>query len=64
MIPKFYVHVRVVYLEGDLALFETPCMICRKPMLFTHKDTNWKDEIKPTLMTAFKRWFRGSSLVI
>jgi len=48
--------VRTIY-NGDLALFEAPCKICGKPMLLTHANSNWKSEIKPTLVNAFKNWY-------
>ncbi|MCQ5341412.1 MAG: hypothetical protein NO483_06920 [Candidatus Methanomethylicia archaeon] len=38
------------------ALFTAPCSICGKPMIFTHKDKNWNNEIKPKLLDAFKNW--------
>jgi len=48
--------VRKVY-KGDIALFEAPCSICGKPMVFTHNDNNWKSKVKPELMRAFKNWY-------
>jgi hypothetical protein len=42
--------------RGELAFFTVPCSICGKPMLITHKSSNWEREIKPTLLEAFKYW--------
>ena len=43
--------------KGDVALFEAPCSICGKPMVFTHKDENWESKVKPKLLEAFKWWY-------
>jgi len=51
----FYFKVRQMY-KGDIALFEVPCSICGKPMIFNHRNKNWKSEVKPTLLKAFKNF--------
>jgi len=51
----FYNRVRAIY-KGDIALFEVPCSICGKPMIFNHKKINWESEAKPTLLRAFENW--------
>jgi hypothetical protein len=38
------------------ALFTAPCSICGKPMVFTHKESNWQKEIKPRLRETFASW--------
>ena len=38
------------------ALFTAPCSICGEPMVFTHKDDNWVEKVKPKLLNAFKNW--------
>jgi len=51
---KFYNAVRAIY-DGDIALFEVPCSICGKPMIFDHKDEKW-EFMKKILLHAFKNW--------
>jgi len=38
------------------ALFTTPCSVCGKPIVFTHKNSNWKSKVRPTLLEAFRYW--------
>jgi hypothetical protein len=52
----FYSVVRRRHPKGELALFEAPCSVCGKPMVFTHAERNWATEIKPELLGAFKYW--------
>ena len=52
---EFHTAVRMLY-KGDIALFETPCIDCGKPMVFTHKSSKWVSEIKPALLDAFRYW--------
>ena len=42
------------------ALFTAPCSICGKPMVITHRDSNWASKIKPILLQAFKYWCHTS----
>jgi hypothetical protein len=49
--------VRRRHPKADVALFEVPCSICGKPMVFTHAERNWATEIKPELLGAFKHWY-------
>jgi len=56
---SFYWAVRKIY-DGDIALYEVPCSICGKPMIFNHKDSNWESEEKPALMRTFKNWYHVS----
>jgi hypothetical protein len=41
----------------EVALFTAPCSICGKPMIFTHKNSNWVKEVRPTLYEAFSNWY-------
>jgi len=38
------------------ALLTSPCSICGKPMIFTHRDVDWDVERK-VLREAFRNWF-------
>jgi len=51
----FYLGIRELY-DGDIALFIIPCSVCGKPMVFTHRDSDWKNKIKPILLEAFSNW--------
>jgi hypothetical protein len=42
--------------DFEPALFTAPCLICGKPMVFTHKESNWQKEVKPCLRNAFASW--------
>lgn len=42
---------------NDLALFTVPCKYCGKPMVFTHKDGDWAEKIRPSLWDAFRNWY-------
>jgi hypothetical protein len=48
--------VRRRHPKAELALFEAPCSVCGKPMVFTHKDRDWATEVRPALLNAFRRW--------
>jgi hypothetical protein len=39
------------------ALFTVPCSMCRKPMVFTHRDSDWQKKVKPRLHILFADWF-------
>jgi len=41
------------------ALFTVPCSVCGKPIVFTHKDSDWKSEVRPTLLEAFRDWYHA-----
>jgi hypothetical protein len=42
--------------DFEPTLFTVPCSICDKPMIFTHKESNWRKEVKPWLCKAWG-WF-------
>jgi hypothetical protein len=53
----FYVRLVAMYPNAEeVALFTAPCSICGKPIVFTHKDSDWAKEVKPTLHQAFDNW--------
>jgi hypothetical protein len=39
--------------DFEPAPFTVPCSICDKPMIFTHKESNWQKEVK---RGCAKRW--------
>jgi hypothetical protein len=50
--------VKAQRLKGfEPALFMVPCSICGEPMVFTHKDDEWVEKVKPELLNAFKKWY-------
>jgi hypothetical protein len=46
--------------DFELVFFTVPCSICGKPMVFTHRDSNWQKEVKPRLHIMFSDWFHAS----
>jgi len=49
--------VKAQRLKGfEPALFTTPCYICKEPIIFTHKNDDWLEKIKPKLLETFKNW--------
>jgi hypothetical protein len=48
--------------DFEPALFTVPCSICGKPMVFTHKESNWQKEVKPWLCKAFASWCHATCM--
>lgn len=42
--------------DFEPALFQVPCAVCGKPMVFSHRDENWDHAVKPELLKAFRTW--------
>jgi len=55
--PRYFHHVVRHHYKGDVAIFEAPCKYCGKPIVFTHRDSNWESEVKPALLEAFRYWY-------
>jgi hypothetical protein len=55
---KFYMKLVAEYPGAEeVALFTAPCLICGKPVVFTHRDREWAEMIRPILYQAFGKWY-------